>query len=123
MLQFGITKNGFNSNNDNMLNFRKRVGKNLKDLRIIAGLSQEELANSVGVSEKTISYWENGHNALKYDNIPIIAKALGVPEYKLFVFGDLSNDNKDEIKNLLDSLTDKEYRIILSIIKSILMLR
>ncbi len=46
------------------------VKDNIKSLRIIAGLSQQQLADLLCVSHKTISHWEKGYteppiNALK----------------------------------------------------------
>ena len=106
-----------------MKEFRQYFGKKLKELRTTAGLSQAELANIMGYSEKTISYWENGHNPIKFDNIPVLAKALGVPAYKLLVFGELNSQNNEEIMALLDSMTEKERNIVAQVVKSILMLR
>ena len=106
-----------------MTKFRKLVGKNIKELRQLASLSQADLAHKIGVSDKTISYWENGHNAISYDSIPLLAQALDVPEYKLFVFGDLACRNNEESLNLLNSLTEKEKNIISKIINNVLMLR
>ena len=106
-----------------MTDFKKQFAKRLKELRIASGLSQEELANAVGVSEKTVSYWENGHNYVAIKTIPLLAKALNVPEYKFFVFGELSSENNEEILNLLNSMTEKEKRIVSQVVNSILMLR
>lgn len=45
----------------------------LKAARINAGYSQEELADLLGVSTKTISYWENGKVKIKPINLYGIA--------------------------------------------------
>jgi len=37
---------------------RPRLGAHLTDLRARAGLSQEELAQKVGVHQQTIAFWE-----------------------------------------------------------------
>ena len=44
--------------------FYKRIGQRLKELRLQANITQEELAEGVGVATKTVSYWENGHNPI-----------------------------------------------------------
>lgn len=56
--------------------FYRQFGRRLKELRIQANLSQEELAERVGVSTKTVSYWENAHNPVTLSKIPIIASVL-----------------------------------------------
>ena len=40
----------------------KKLRYNLKSLRIFNNLTQQELANKVGVSFKTISHWELGYS-------------------------------------------------------------
>ncbi len=37
------------------------IKDNIKTLRSVAGLSQQELADLLCVSHKTISHWENGY--------------------------------------------------------------
>ena len=40
----------------------KDIGKFLQEVRKNKGLTQKELAEQIGVSDKTISKWENGNN-------------------------------------------------------------
>ena len=61
-------------------------GERLKKLRKKAGLTQEELAEKAGVSNITISQWENGIYAPTMTRIKALAQALNVPE------SDLLND-------------------------------
>lgn len=103
-----------------MTTFQAKFGKKLKELRTAAGLSQAQFAENIGAAEKTVSYWENGHNAVTFNKLPIIAKALGVPVYKLFVFGDILGGDNDEITDLLNSLNDKERIAVDTVIKAIL---
>lgn len=95
--------------------FQKSVGKRIQYIRKQKKISQERLSELIGVSEKTISHWETGSNAITFGKIPLIAKALGVPVYKLFIFSDCETE-ADELKNLLESLTPEEQAIAKSII-------
>ena len=102
-------------------NFRKQFARNIKELRNLAGLSQEELAERIGIAPKTLSYWENAHNAVTFAKIPLLASALGVPVYRLFIFENA--DNSSEINNLIDTMNNKEKEIALKMIKLILSLK
>lgn len=95
--------------------FQKSVGKRIKYIRKQKNISQEKLAEILGVSEKTVSHWENGNNAITFGKLPLIAEALGVSVYKLFVFSDCENDVA-ELKNLLESLTPEEVSVAKSIL-------
>ena len=102
----------------NIKYFYKEFGKRLKELRIQANMSQEELAEQVGVATKTVSYWENAHNPVSFSKIPLLADALNVPIYKLFVFFDSEEKlaDNDYIK-LLQSKTGEELNSLFNIIK------
>ncbi len=99
-------------------NFYREFGKRLKQLRLQANMSQEELAEQVGVAPKTVSYWENAHNPVTLSKIPLIAEALNVPVYKLFVFLETDEQvaDKDYI-TLLQAKTGKELEVLFNIIQ------
>ena len=100
--------------------FYKKFGKRLKDLRLEANITQEDLAEIVGVATKTVSYWENGHNPITLNKIPLIARALNIPIYKLFVF--LEDDEKAADKDyitLLQAKTGQELETLFNVIKEL----
>ena len=100
--------------------FYKQFGKRLKELRKQANISQENLAETVGVSTKTVSYWENGHNPITLNKIPIIATALNIPIYKLFVFLDVEEKaaDKDYIE-LLKVKTGEELNTLFNVVREL----
>lgn len=51
----------------------------LKAARVNARLSQKAAAKAIGISNKTLSSWENGNTAPTADVIPVICKLYGVP--------------------------------------------
>ncbi|MDA2912545.1 XRE family transcriptional regulator [Acidobacteriia bacterium AH_259_A11_L15] len=53
------------------------IGRNLKSARELAGLSQEELADQLGVSRATLSAIENGHVAIDSTKLLVAARVLG----------------------------------------------
>ncbi|MBR1775650.1 helix-turn-helix transcriptional regulator [bacterium] len=100
--------------------FYKQFGKRLKQLRAQANISQEKLAEQVGVATTTVSYWENAHNPVSFSKIPVIADALNVPIYKLFMFLDVEEKlaDKDYI-TLLQSKTGEELNTLFNVIKEL----
>ena len=61
-------------------------GERLKKFRKKAGLTQEELADIIGVEHNSISRWEKTTDIPKVQNLQALAKALNVSE------SDLLND-------------------------------
>ena len=59
------------------------IGERLRRLRKKSGLTQEELADAVGVNPVTVSCWENNTYLPKTQSIKALAKALGVSEADL----------------------------------------
>jgi transcriptional regulator with XRE-family HTH domain len=57
---------------------RPKQAARLVALRKAAGLSQAELAKLIGVSSKTVAYWETSATPPRSDALPALAKALGV---------------------------------------------
>ena len=51
--------------------------------RNTSGLTQEQLAERIGIDSKTISRAENGHHSISLDQLARIAHALGVPSASL----------------------------------------
>ena len=100
--------------------FYRNIGKRLKELRLQANMSQEQLAEYVGVTTKTVSYWENAHNPVTLNKIPLIAEALNIPAYKLFVFFDSEEKVADkEYIALLQSKTGEELDVLFKLIKEL----
>ena len=54
------------------------LGKNLHDLRELAGLSQAQLGQKLGVNQRTVSNWEIGVNDPALDMVVRIAEFFGV---------------------------------------------
>lgn len=59
------------------------LGERLRRLRKKSGLTQEQLANLVGVHETTIRRWENEGDKPSIVYVSTLAKALGVSEADL----------------------------------------
>ena len=57
---------------------RHKRGEHLMSLRLNAGLSQEELAQRIGVPQQTIAFWERTGKAPRSEVLPQLAEALGV---------------------------------------------
>ncbi len=69
-----------------MINIKKQLGKRIKELRKQQNISQEQLAESVGIEPNNISRIENGKNYPTAENLAKIANCLNIDIYKLFVF-------------------------------------
>ena len=72
------------------------IGSNIKALRISAGLTQEQLAGSLGVSFQAVSKWETSANTPDIQLLPQIAKLFCISIDALFAddIGDYQADSE-----------------------------
>ncbi len=92
------------------------IGTNLRKLRTRSKLSQEEVADHLGIDRKTYANWENEYNDIKSEYIPSLAKIFDVEISELFqeknsniVVNQNNTDNKDNsVNGIVLVLTDKE---------------
>jgi transcriptional regulator with XRE-family HTH domain len=65
------------------------VGGRLRQARLLAGASQEDVGGAIGVSFQAVQKYENGENRLSAGRLAAAAKYLGVP--MSFFFQDDTN--------------------------------
>ena len=53
-----------------------QIGKFISELRKEKGLTQEQLGERLGVTQKTVSRWENGRNMPDIAMLPILCEEL-----------------------------------------------
>ena len=69
-----------------MSQLKINFGKRLQALRLDAEMTQEELADEIGVTVESISNIERGIFGPKFDNLEKIADVLSIPVKELFDF-------------------------------------
>lgn len=76
------------------MDIKRAVGKRIKVVRQQNGLTQDQLAEYVGLSPKYISGIERGVENPTMDILLRVAKILGVEPYDLFLFGESEESEK-----------------------------
>jgi len=69
-----------------MSQLKEDFGKRLQALRLEADMTQEVLANEIGLTVESISNIERGIHGPKFDNLEKLADILEVPVQELFEF-------------------------------------
>lgn len=82
----------------------KTVGEKIAELRKAKGMTQEELATTIGVSTQSVSKWENNTNMPDIMLLPIFAEIFGVTIDELF--GRKTGQGKVGFPNLFDRMED-----------------
>ena len=80
------------------------IGANIRKYRIQRDVSQEHLALESGIHPAYISKLERGEKCPTIDTLYRLAKALGIPIYKLI---DIDGD--------IDNISDTAYKILKSL--------
>ena len=76
------------------------LGKKIRQLRFKAGLTQEQLAEKLGIGAQSVSKWENAVAMPDITALPLIAEIFGVSIDDLF---DLTSEQRmNRIENSLD---------------------
>jgi transcriptional regulator with XRE-family HTH domain len=79
------------------------IGFRLKQLRQKAGISQERLAEQIGVSTNQLQKYESGKNMMNTEKLQLLASALSVQVHEFFVSSEETLPLAVEEKLLLDS--------------------
>lgn len=82
-----------------------RIGSVIQKLRKLKGLTQEQLAESIGVSKAAVSKWESGSTYPDITLLSPIARLLGTTVDGLLEFEE--NLTKDEIDEILMKCSNK----------------
>ena len=92
---------------------QEKIGKFIAELRKEQNLTQQELAEKLGVSSKSISRWENGRTLPDYSLIKDLCKTLNISINELFSGEKIASKNFKEIadNNLLNALENSAFTL------------
>ena len=76
---------------------RITIGKRIKVLRMKLGMTQEQLANAVGVTYQAVSKWENELSASDIQSLGIIPETLGVTIDELLNGKEYVEENQEKV--------------------------
>ena len=94
-----------------MSQVEQQLGKRVAQLRQLAGLTQAECAEKVGVATETISRFERGAAVPSLARIEKVAGVLGVGLHELFIFRE--GTPKDEaVERLMARVRSREAQDI-----------
>lgn len=106
------------------MGIKQEFGKKIKRMRINRGLTQEELAEAVDLSQRAMSGIETGENFVSAETIDKLVDALNTSMEELFATDHLKEGTelRKEIDRKLDSLGVDSPKLIMiyNVIKSIL---
>lgn len=90
-----------------------KVGKFIAQLRKEQGFTQEELGQKIGVTNKTVSRWENGNYMPDIELLIPLGEALGVSVNELLAGERLSDEQfrKQADENLVDAVRESSFSI------------
>ena len=80
------------------------IGTKIKELRKNRGITQEQLANAIGISFQAVSKWENNLALPDISLAPILASYFGVSMDELFDF------HLTELEQKVDAICKKAYQ-------------
>ena len=104
-----------------MSSIKKLLGQRIKSVRKSRGITQEQLAEKVGIGTANISYIETGKFAPSIENFEKIAVALNVEPHELYTFAVLKSP-EDMRRELFPQLENDE-RILRLVYKFYLAIR
>lgn len=102
-------------------NIKKLLGKRIQELRKSKKLTQEELAEKIGIGTPNISYFETGRFSPAIETLERIAKALDVEIYELYMFNPLKS--AEEIRTELEKAIYSDEKILRMLYKFYLIIK
>lgn len=104
-----------------MKSLKQKLGARIQEIRKSKNLTQEVLAEKIGIDKPNLSNIECGKRFMTADTLEKIAEALNVEEKELFDFSHIQ-DRKELIKFLnqaIEHSTDSELMYLYKVISSL----
>lgn len=104
----------------------QKIGKFLAELRIEKNLTQDELGEKIGVTNKTVSRWENGNYLPPVEMLQILSKFYNVGLNELLAGEHLDEkrykENAEEyiVSDLMKKRKETEKRLAVSIVIAVI---
>lgn len=91
------------------MNIKKQLGTKIKRIRQLQDLTQEELAEKIGIAPRTLSGIESGKNFVTSETLERILDVLNVSSSELFAFNHIKpkDELKQEIISDIQNLDDR----------------
>lgn len=89
-----------------------QIGKFICELRKEKNLTQEELAEELGVNVRSVSRWENGNTMPDLSMLPSLADELDVEVSELLNGRKMTKDELIELKGTIEDLIEYGHREI-----------
>lgn len=98
------------------------LGARIRELRKAKGLTQEILAETLGIDQKHMSKIELGKSYPSLDRLAMIAEKLKVPLPSLFEFNHMNDTDKlgKQLEKMFKQLDERDQRRIYKIMKAFL---
>jgi transcriptional regulator with XRE-family HTH domain len=77
------------------------LGAQLRSLRKVAGVTQEQLAEAIGATQKELSEYERGESFPRPERLEEIARMLGVQIHELFMVRPKPKPRNPDLAKLL----------------------
>lgn len=85
-----------------------KIGEKIRTLRLQKAMTQEQLAECLGISYQSVSRWENGVTYPDIEFLPTIAKLFSVSTD--YLLGQNEDEKKTEIRRGIHSISDMDKK-------------
>jgi len=92
---------------------QEKIGKFIAELRKEKNMTQQELADKLGVTDRAISHWENGRRLPDYSLLKDLCDTLSITINELFL-GEKISDKDYKMKadeNLMNALENSNFSL------------
>ena len=105
------------------MGIKKELGIKIRRMRLTRGLTQEQLAEAVNISQRTLSGIEIGENFVTAETFDKIVKALNTTSEELFAVNHLRDRNEllNEIQANIYSISQEplKFSILYNVVKAL----
>ncbi len=101
------------------MNIKKQLGAKIKRLRTKHELTQEQLAEKIGIATRTVCGIENGENFVKAETLEKLCETFGITCFELFASDHIKPRNEllEEIISDINEFDEKGLETVYKLVK------